>query len=152
MKRLIFLILILVVIFIGCQVTDDPINGGNDNPGDDQVNEPTISETYQSECKDTLRTDDNGVVEFLVDGYDVIINHYDAYRNCGMIVDFQMDFDGSTIKVTENNVGEYAYCMCYFDFSVTITDLSPGDYHIELWGVDDFGDEFIIAEEDITIN
>jgi hypothetical protein len=111
------------------------------------MDEPILGEGSQSECHDLTKLNEEEWVEFLINGNSFTINHYDAYRNCGMEVDFQMEFDMPIIIVREYDVGMPADCMCYLDFSVTLSEMEPGDYNIELWA----GDDYLIAEEDVTI-
>jgi hypothetical protein len=131
------IILAFTLIFAGCLFNNNTTN----------ENEPTLGEGTQSECHDLTKLNEEEWVEFLIDGHSVTINHYDAYRNCGMEVDFQMEFDMPIIIVREYDVGMPADCMCYLDFSVILSEMEPGNYNIELWA----GDDYMIAEEDVTI-
>ncbi len=150
MKKLIILFFIIFIFIIGCLTTDEPnSDAGNDN--NDIIPDPNLTNEYQSECKDIVKTDIDENVDFIVDGNSVIINHYNAYRNCGFEVEYQLDINTPNIIVREVNIGQYAYCLCYFDLSVTISDLSSGDYHVELWGKDISENEYKIGEDDITI-
>lgn len=55
-----------------------------------------------------------------------------AFRNCGALYDMQVVLEYNHITVYEVDTGAYAYCMCYFDLSVTITSLESGYYTVDV--------------------
>lgn len=79
----------------------------------------------------------NDTVYATVSGDSVTIWHMNSFRNCGSLFDIQVDFDDHLITVNEVDTGQLAYCMCYFDLSVTLTSLEPGIYTVEVYGTDD---------------
>ncbi|MCK5076737.1 MAG: T9SS type A sorting domain-containing protein, partial [Calditrichia bacterium] len=64
------------------------------------------------------------------------IFHNNTERNCGSLFVMDVEFDEYQITVTEVDTGDYAYCMCYFDLSVTIANLTPGTYNVDIFGTD----------------
>ena len=46
--------------------------------------------------------------------------------------------EGTTIKVIETNIGEVCRCMCGYQVAADLTELSPGAYTVEVWGVQHF--------------
>lgn len=131
------IIISFFLIFAGCFLPNN--NNDEDNP--------KLIDEYQGDCYELKLKNQEENVEFMVDGNSVIINHEGAYRNCGFVVEFQMEFDMPNIIVREYDIGMPADCMCYLDFSVILSEMEPGNYNIELWA----GDDYMIAEEDVTI-
>ena len=66
----------------------------------------------------------------------VTIWHTGTTRNCCSLFDLTAQVDGSIITVTEVDTGDYCYCECLFDLSISITGLDPGAYTVEIFGTD----------------
>jgi len=71
-----------------------------------------------------------------VNGDTATINHLNTERNCGSLFVMDVEFDDFQITVTEVDTGDFAYCLCYFDLSVTIAGLEPGIYNVDIYGTD----------------
>ncbi len=72
----------------------------------------------------------------------VTIWHMNTFRNCGSLFDIQVDFDDYFITINEVDTGQLAYCMCYFNLSVTLASLEPGMYTVDVYGDDMDGGYF----------
>ncbi|NQU27716.1 MAG: T9SS type A sorting domain-containing protein [Candidatus Marinimicrobia bacterium] len=66
----------------------------------------------------------------------VTIWHTATTRNCCSLFDLAVQVDDSIITVTEVDTGDYCYCECLFDLSVSIAGLNPGNYTVEIFGTD----------------
>lgn len=57
-----------------------------------------------------------------------------AYENCGFLVEMETIFSNDTITIIEHDTScQYAYCNCNFDMYVSLTGLSPGSYHVDVF-------------------
>ena len=71
----------------------------------------------------------------------ITIHHDHTYRNCGSLFDMQVEIVGDQITITEVDIGQPAFCECYFDLSVTFGPLAPGQYTADVFGTDtQYGD------------
>jgi hypothetical protein len=43
--------------------------------------------------------------------------------------------DGKVIRVIETNVGDVCSCLTGYPITMLVRDLPPGDYTVEVWGV-----------------
>ncbi|MBC8479818.1 MAG: right-handed parallel beta-helix repeat-containing protein, partial [FCB group bacterium] len=77
-----------------------------------------------------------------IQGDIVTLHHNQTYRNCGSEFDMQVDMENFQITVTEVDLGQPAFCECYFDLSVTFGPLIPGNYALNIFGTDDYYGEF----------
>ena len=62
----------------------------------------------------------------------LLIQHLNSYHNCCIPVTHEVDVVDQTIFVTE--IEPYitgCWCYCYFDMSLEISDLPPGNFSIE---------------------
>jgi len=69
------------------------------------------------------------------DGRDVILHLDNINANCCPSPDAVITFDGTDMLVEfddESNVDESCDCTCIMDFTITIEDLDPGSYSIEV--------------------
>jgi len=94
--------------------------------------------TYEvSGCETSTRPDDlgtwSGVDVEVRDGV-VYIAQRLAYTCCAELA-LAVGRDGSAIKVIETNVGQVCRCMCRYQVAMELDGLLPGDYVLELWGV-----------------
>ena len=56
--------------------------------------------------------------------------------NCGSKFTFDINIVSDTITVTERDTStQYAYCTCYFDLSVSLTDLATGNYLVNVYRI-----------------
>ncbi len=88
------------------------------------------------QCRDyTLLNGSYLFVEVI--GNDIHIKHINAFYNCCLEYNVEFVFDGNNITVYENNIGDYCYCMCYFDqLESVLFDMAPGIYPITLIGLE----------------
>lgn len=56
--------------------------------------------------------------------------HLNAGMNCCTDLVADIDLDGNTITIREDEAGEFCYCLCLYDVEYSITDLPPGSYAI----------------------
>jgi len=84
-------------------------------------------------------------------GDTLTIHHQQTERNCGALFTFDVSILENTITVTEVDTGEQVWCTCYFDLSVSITGLDPGNYEVEVWGHDMGQDPVLYGSIDVTI-
>lgn len=56
-----------------------------------------------------------------------------AFRNCGAVYSMNVTEDGLALKWYQKNIGGDVYCLCYFDLSVTVGPLLPGDYTVDVF-------------------
>ncbi|MCP4710286.1 MAG: hypothetical protein GY869_16815, partial [Planctomycetes bacterium] len=75
-------------------------------------------------------------ISSIVQGDTATIWHTDTYRNCGSLFTMDVQISDNLITITEVDTGEAMFCMCYFDLSVTIGPLEPGDYTAEIYSTD----------------
>jgi hypothetical protein len=68
-------------------------------------------------------------------GDTIHVSHRLSYVCCAEL-SLSMEQDGTTIRVMERNVGEMCRCLCDYDVEAEITGLSPGEYQVEVWGVE----------------
>ncbi len=112
----------------------------------------SIDDQYQSDCKNLKMNDEdynNEYVDFIVNGHNITINHYNTEFGCGVPVKFKVKKIGSTIIVKEERkTGIFVLCLCVYDLSVTLKGIESGDYNIELWNVYDN----LVATQDVVID
>ncbi len=75
-----------------------------------------------------------------ISGDTLTIHHEQTERNCGAEFTYDVDLTDNLITITEVDTGAMAFCMCFFDLSVSLTDLNPGTYQIDVWS-DDLGND-----------
>ncbi|GEM_PF-809680 len=71
-----------------------------------------------------------------VQGDTATIWHTQTHRNCGSLFYMDVELSGNHLTVTEVDTGLIAFCTCYFDLSVTIGPLAPGNYTVDVFGTD----------------
>jgi hypothetical protein len=71
-----------------------------------------------------------------VQGDTATIWHIQTHRNCGSRFYMDVQLSGYHLTVTEVDTGFIAFCTCYFDLSVTIGPLAPGNYTVDVFGTD----------------
>jgi len=85
---------------------------------------------------------DNGWLTTDVQHDTVTISHIQTQRNCGSRYIWEAEIDGNQILLIERDTSTTMYhCLCYYDLSVTLGSLPPGDYHTEVIGLD-----YMVAE------
>ena len=89
-----------------------------------------------------------------VQGDTATIWHTQTWRNCASL--FMMDVQLTDYQITVmevDTVGPIANCNCYFDLSVTIGPLEPGDYTVDIFSTDTiYGDTIYWGSTSFTIN
>ncbi len=62
------------------------------------------------------------------------MNHFDAFFNCGALFLIEFEQASDTLRLYELNISrENVWCMCYFNISVFVIGLAPGDYVAEVY-------------------
>ena len=71
-----------------------------------------------------------------VDGYNLVINHINAFYQCclGYKVDYQIF--GDEITAMESDTGAPCDCLCWFDLSSKFYNLEEGEYTVTLIGIE----------------
>ncbi len=106
-----------------------------------------LGDDYQSDCFDITKENDPlskinkagelGTITYEINDDVLTVFHNEVYLNCGAEIHFEISVDGLNITLNEVNTGQDVYCMCYFNLSVDIENLTPGNtYHIEVWDED----------------
>ena len=96
---------------------------------------PRMTGFDQQGCFD----DAHGNINYIYDAGTLIMEHLDAYFNCGAENKIVIEFEqvGNTLIFTEINTSEdAAYCMCYYELRATVQGIPPGDYIAEIYAVD----------------
>ena len=84
-----------------------------------------------------------------ISGDTLTIHHEQTFRNCGVAFVYRVEQSDNLITVTEVDTGAAAFCMCYFDLSVSLVDLQPGSYQIDVWGNDQYSDPVFYGSLDL---
>jgi hypothetical protein len=74
-------------------------------------------------------------LEITTQGDAIHMRHRLSYVCCAELL-LKMEQEGNTIRVVEQNVGEMCRCLCDYDVEAEITGLGPGEYQVEVWGVE----------------
>jgi hypothetical protein len=75
-----------------------------------------------------------GILKAEVHGDTVILQNDTAYRNCGAIYSMGISsLNNDTLIWMQTDIGSVAYCYCYFNLSVTIDSLKPGNYSVKVY-------------------
>jgi hypothetical protein len=86
-------------------------------------------------CIVTVPTRDS--IYAITESDSVKIYHDCSLRNCGLNIAMDVQINGNVITITETNeYGDQALCDCFFDFSVSINELLPGNYTAEIYAID----------------
>ncbi|TSA29974.1 MAG: T9SS C-terminal target domain-containing protein [Bacteroidetes bacterium] len=57
-----------------------------------------------------------------------------AFRNCGALYSMEITrISDDTLKWFQRDLGSAAYCLCYFNLSVTVDSLSAGNYTVKAY-------------------
>ncbi|MBN1441717.1 MAG: hypothetical protein JXA90_03360, partial [Planctomycetes bacterium] len=83
----------------------------------------------QSECL-PWDADAKDVIEVTVEGCDLHIEHLYVVINCCLEYAPEVEVDGSTIRVTEVDVGPPCDCICPVDLEIVVRGLEPGQYRL----------------------
>jgi len=92
-----------------------------------------------------------------IDNDTVNIWNTGAFENCGFLVEMETIFSNDTITVIEHDTStQYAFCNCNFDMCVSLTGLSPGNYHVDFFRTYDLINDpdslYYIGSTDFTYN
>ena len=85
----------------------------------------------------------NGNIFAEVDGDYVTLWQTETWRNCGSEYVMHVDGDGYQVNWLQEDVGQAAYCMCYFDLSVTIGPLESGTYYVDVYSLESYNPDTI---------
>lgn len=94
---------------------------------------------HQSPCKELERSygsDSTEQIIIQVADNDIIVTHQNAFYNCCFLIKAEVIQDGYDIELRETTSGDPCRCMCYFDITTIICDLSPGTYSISYYNAD----------------
>jgi len=94
---------------------------------------------HQTPCKGFERTygaDSTEQIIIQVVDNDIIVTHENAFYNCCFHIEAEVTQNGYDIQLYEVTSGTYCYCLCYFDITTIIYDLSPGTYTISYYDAD----------------
>ncbi len=79
-------------------------------------------------------------VELTVDAFSMNLIHHLSYVCCAdMVVDLEpMEprEDYVLLRIIERNVGEMCRCICDYEIAIKVSDLGPGRYKVELYGIE----------------
>jgi len=76
----------------------------------------------------------------IVDYDSVEIGIIDMARNCGAKYAMEAQLNDSLLTVAAVDTGQMAFCeSCYFDASITIGGLEPGNYYVNIYSYDNSG-------------
>lgn len=78
-------------------------------------------------------------VDVEVRGAEIALLHELSYFCCAELVLELKVVEGddySVLRIFEENVGEICRCICDYEISIRITDLKPGRYKLEIYGVE----------------
>jgi len=78
----------------------------------------------------------NDTVFANVAGNIVTLWDMNAYRNCASDYIMQINRDGQEIKWIQTDIGDYAYCFCHYDYSVTFGPLDAGTYNAQVYSTE----------------
>ena len=73
-----------------------------------------------------------------VRGDTVTLWQTNAWRNCGALYQMEIEQDGFNLAWYQNDTGQAAYCMCYFNLSVTFILTAAGSYHADVYYTESF--------------
>ena len=68
------------------------------------------------------------------DGIVKIIRMENTY--CGSHLFVELEKEGNLLKLMESNYNPPKDCICKYDLNMEITNLDPGVYTVELWGIE----------------
>ncbi|MCX6234190.1 MAG: hypothetical protein NT175_05610 [Bacteroidetes bacterium] len=68
-----------------------------------------------------------------VNGNEVTLWQTNAERNCGALYMMQCTLNDYHLQWLQQDTGLAAFCLCYFDMSVTVGPLSPGIYSADVY-------------------
>ena len=80
--------------------------------------------------------DDTAEVDIVVDSFDIIITHNNAFLNCCLdSVSVQFMQAGDTLRLYENEIilGSPCDCLCPYEVNFTIGISEPGTYLVEIF-------------------
>ncbi|MCJ7577677.1 MAG: hypothetical protein MUO91_04420 [candidate division Zixibacteria bacterium] len=132
MKYKAITILVLSLFVLVCSKTKNPV-----------INPPSFQfESSQSDCKGSFRENtggtinSGGVIIFSSHGDTIWVIHQDASYNCCSKIKVNVKATPNGFDLLEYDVGDTCKCMCYFDITTTISDVSPGTYLIRVFDTD----------------
>ena len=79
-------------------------------------------------------------VEVYVEGSSIKLLHHLSYVCCAdMVVNLQAiekHENYTLLRIVEKNVGEICRCICDYEIEIRISNLAPGRYRLEIYGVE----------------
>ena len=93
-----------------------------------------VGECDESRAGEALNAWAGAVVTPTAEGFD--FTQRIAYTCCADIVaSLGQDIETNTLRLVETNRGEVCRCLCGYELTGSVTNLSAGDYTVEFWGV-----------------
>ena len=83
---------------------------------------------------EATRSGNGGEVEITVEDGIVHVEQRLTYVCCAGL-SLAVEQEGNTLKLIETNVGEICRCICEYHVEANISDLAPGTYQVQVWGV-----------------
>ena len=125
-------ILFLSMLLLVCSQTKNPVKNPLESP-------KFVS--LQSECKGSLSpkldwSANNDTVIFSSHGDTIQVIHQNALYNCCSKIMVKVTQTSNGFDLSEADTGDLCHCMCDFDVTTMISDLSPGSYLIRLFDTD----------------
>jgi uncharacterized protein (DUF2141 family) len=99
-------------------------------------------ESSQSDCKGSFSEKtggtipSGGVIIFSSHSDTIVVIHQNAFYNCCSKIKVNLKATPNGFDLLEYDVGDACKCMCYFDITTTISDVSPGTYLIRVFDTD----------------
>jgi hypothetical protein len=100
-----------------------------------------------SACKSMAEGPGEEAVEVELIGNDLHVLHRDAYLNCCLELAIDMEREPGLIRLREIDNGLPCDCLCPIDILIVVTDLEPGSYQVELYGVGGY----LLAQRSIDV-
>ena len=88
-------------------------------------------------------------IVYSYDGDVLLMEHFDAFFNCGFELRMRFELAADTIRFFELNISpDPMYCMCYYDISAEVAGILPGEYVAEVYAADGylFGGPIVLVD------
>lgn len=75
----------------------------------------------------------NDTIFAVVTGDTVTIWQTEAWRNCGAVYEMIIEGSDHHLSWIQSDTGDAAFCLCYFDLSVSFQVPEPGHYEVDVY-------------------
>jgi hypothetical protein len=101
---------------------------------------------------EATRSGNGDEVEITVEDSIIRVEQKLTYVCCAGL-SLALEQEGNTLKVMETNVGEICRCRCEYRVEANISDLAPGAYQVQVWGVqyEDVHPMELLGEATVTL-